>query len=361
MFAIFALIILILYALLINRFIKGWDDTPEFEAVKSDVQPFVTIITACRNELEHLPYLFQAVNEQAYRNFELIVVDDGSTDESWEYSVQVQLGFPELKLIKNTGEGKKEAIKTGVLQSENELIITLDADSMPPIGWLNEIVLFYIQHPSDLIICPVLMNSDGSFLQEFQHYEFASLVASGAGAAGINMPILCNGANLAFRRETWLKSMDELHFEVSSGDDVFLLQSVKRRNGIIRFLKSKTAATTTEPCKTLKSFLNQRQRWASKKSAYSDWHLTATAILVFLASLLIVLNAVLAIWKTRFLLLFIILFLLKFAVDTYFFYKVRDFFGLKKVVVNSLLFSLVYPFYIVISAVGSLFYGKKRW
>ena len=54
-----------------------------------------------------------------------------------------------------------------VLQSESEIIVTLDADCLPSVDWLNEIVQFYISYPSDLIICPVKMDSDGSFFQEF--------------------------------------------------------------------------------------------------------------------------------------------------------------------------------------------------
>lgn len=358
---IVSVIMIFMYALLVINFIRGWLALPEFKASKTSIEPRVTIITACKNEIKYLPYLFQAVNEQTFRNFEFILVDDGSTDGSYEYAEQVALSFPELKLLRNNGKGKKEAIKTAVLQTENELIITLDADCVPPVEWLNEIVQFYAENPCDLIICPVNMSSEGSVFQEFQQFEFASLVASGAGAAAIGMPILCNGANLAFRREDWLESMEELHFEEPGGDDIFLLQSIKKRNGIIRFLKSERATVVTNPAKTLKSFINQRRRWASKKSAYTDWQLAVTAVVIFLASFVILLDFVLAIVQPQLFALVLNIFLMKLLIDVSFFYKIRNIFGLKRVVLNTLLFSLIYPFYIVFTATISLLVRKKTW
>ena len=358
---ILSLIVIFGYALLIGSFIRGWISLPEYKVTDVRKEPRVTIITPCKNELKHLPALFEAVKNQTFREFELILVDDGSTDGSWEFASQFASGFPELKLIQNVGVGKKNAIKTAVLQSDSDLIITLDADCVPPAGWLNAIVHFYQANPSDLIICPVNMNSGGSFFKEFQQFEFASLIASGAGAVAMNMPILCNGANLAFRREVWLKNMDRLHFEVPGGDDIFLLQSVKKRKGIIRFLKSREATVTTQSSDNLRSFLNQRRRWASKKSAYADWQLALTAVVIFMASFILLFNLFMAVLHPQSLLIAGILFLLKLLIDTSMFRVVSEFFGLKRVTLNAFLFSLIYPFYIVFTAIISLFNHKKGW
>ncbi|MBP1663665.1 MAG: glycosyl transferase family 2 [Bacteroidetes bacterium] len=358
---ILSLIIIFGYALLIASFIRGWISLPEYKVTDVRKGPRVTIIAPCKNELKHLSNLLGAIKDQTYREFELILIDDGSTDGSWEFASQFASGFPELKQIRNEGTGKKNAIKTAVLKSENELIVTLDADCIPPSGWLNAIVQFYQEKTSDLIICPVNMNSDGSFFQEFQQFEFVSLIASGAGAAAINMPILCNGANLAFRREVWLRNMDRLHFEVPGGDDIFLLQSVKKRKGIIRFLKSREATVITQSSDSLKSFINQRRRWASKKSAYADWQLTLTALVIFMACFIILFNLFIAVMHPQYLLLACVLFLFKLLTDISMFHVVGEFFGLKRVVVNAFLFSLIYPFYIVFTALISLFNHKKGW
>ena len=357
--AFLSFLIILIYSLIINKFIKGWDNTPYFKANGLNPSTPITIITACKNEITQLPHLFKAIKDQSYPNFEMILVDDHSTDGSYEYCQEVALGFPELKVVKNEGKGKKYAVKTGVYLSENELIVTLDADSFPGENWLLTIVQFYENTPSDLIICPVRMTSDGSFLQDFQQFEFTSLVGSGAGAAGAGMPIFCNGANLAFRKEAWLASEHELNFDEPSGDDIYLLQSIKRRNGAIRFLKSTDAMVSTNPPQNLKSYLRQRKRWASKLSAYKDRHFGTTGLIVFLSSFSIVLLFLISPFKPLFLSVLFLVYLLKWIVAFSFFQACRTFYSLKHVIVKSLIFSIIYPFYVVIAA-SNTFLRKKN-
>ncbi|NLI72245.1 MAG: glycosyltransferase [Bacteroidales bacterium] len=359
MTVLISLIILFVYSFLIIKFIKGWNTIPFFKAEKSELQTRVTIITPCKNEVDNLPQLFKAINEQSYRNFELIVVDDNSIDGSYEFAVRVSLYWPTLKARKSIGSGKKSAIYTGIYLSENELIITLDADSIPSSDWLRTIVLFYEKNPSDLIICPVKTGESNAFIGHFEQFEFASLVASGVGAVGAGKPILCNGANLAFRRDAWLMSESELHFDEPSGDDIFLLQSIKRRKGVIRFLKSTDAMVVTRPSRSVISFFKQRKRWVSKLSAFKDFQFAFTAISVFAICFLIVLNLVLAFVNVRFLYLSLALFVSKWIVDLMFFRTIQSFFNLKNVLTNSLLFSFIYPFYVLLTA-GCAVFGRKN-
>ncbi|MFV0391588.1 MAG: glycosyltransferase [Paludibacteraceae bacterium] len=359
-FLLLILITLLGYAILIIRFIVGWEKLPDFESTERNVSTSVAIVTACKNEKLHLPFLLKAIQAQTYSNFQHIVVDDDSTDGSWTFARDYQYNFTRLKVLQNEGVGKKEALKTAIEQTDAELIVTLDADCRPKAEWLETIVEFYERENADLVICPVRMSTDRSFLQNFQQFDFTSLVGSGAGAVGAGMPILCNGANLAFRRQVWLDSLDELHFEEPSGDDIFLLQSVKRRGGVIRFLKSKTATVVTRPKASWKAFFQQRQRWAGKKTAYTDWQLSLTAVLVFMTGFMVLLNLILAVFKQGFWMYSILFFLLKWLIDFVFFRQTKDFFELKNVTGNSFLISLAYPFYIVYAAITSFITGSNR-
>lgn len=362
MFAVFALAVIILYVLLISRFIKGWDELQEFEATKMPAQIPVTIITAFKNEEINLPSLAKAIDNQLYQNFEWILVNDHSTDYSVDLMKEIIVhGMFGVKIIDNQGNGKKAAIRTGVYEAKNEFIVSLDADVIPNENWLLDIVAFQEKFPSDLLICPVKIGNNHTFFQRFQQFEFASIVASGAGATKKGMPILCNGANLAFLKSKWIENEPKLRLKEVSGDDIYLLQAIKRSKGVIRFLKSKNSIVETIASKNWGTFLNQRARWAGKFAIYSDLELFLTAIITFLTSVAIITSVVLSPFFDYYSSLFLLLFLAKLTTDTVFFLKISHFFGLKNTLLNSVFFSFIYPFYIVLTPFLSLFRNKKKW
>ncbi len=351
-----SLVIIFIYGYLILYFTFGWSKISYFYPIKKGrTQP--TIICPLKNEKANLPTLLQLLKKQTYQNFELILVDDNSTDGSWEFLQKLnfnQFVF-EGKIVKNKGEGKKRAIKTAIENTVNELIVSLDADCLPNEKWLETIVAFYEKEKSDLIVCPVVIKEGKSFFTQFQRLEFVSLVGSGAGAVGVGKPILCNGANLVFKREEWFKSEKDLHFDEASGDDIYLLQSIKKRGGKIDFLKNKNTIVVTEPKKKIKDFVKQHTRWASKSSALKDNIYFFTAMVVFGVSLCLLVSFVLSFFISSFIYLFISLFFVKYTVDTLFFVNLKSFFSLKNVVLQSFIFSFFYPYYVVFTAILSLF------
>ncbi len=269
--------------------------------------------------------------------------------------------FKNIKVIDAELYGKKNALKEGVVAANGSLIVTTDADCIPGPDWLKKICSFQQSQPCDLIICPVQLTDRKSLFARLQALEFKTLIASGAGAAGEGMPILCNGANLAFTKDAWMQSKHDLVDEQMSGDDIFLLQSIKKRGGVIRFLKSESALVFTEPAKTLAAFFKQRRRWASKSPAYTDLQLIFTACVVFSISfwlLILVFSSV--IYPTH-LSVFFFTFGLKFFADIIFLYCIRPFFKIKHLWFDSFLLSLIYPFYIVSVAISAFFFKPKSW
>ncbi|MFV0471311.1 MAG: glycosyltransferase [Paludibacteraceae bacterium] len=361
MFALFAFAVVALYILLISKFIKGWGELHNFDTDEMPPQIPVTIITAIKNEENNLPLLAKSLDAQRYQNFEWIVVNDHSTDHSVKIINEIiDKGFFGLKLIENDGTGKKEAIRKGIYHAKNELVVTIDADVLPSVDWLLQIVSYQSKCDSDLLICPVKIADSTTFSGKFQQFEFAALVASGAGATKAGMPILCNGANMAFKKSVWLQNEDKLQFKELSGDDIYLLQAVKKQHGVIRFLKSSKAIVETPSKPDWKSFFRQRNRWAGKKAMYKDRELLTTAVLILLTALVIIATAFGAFYDTNYGSLFLLLFLAKLGVDTVFFSKIKDFFHLKGIVANSFIFSLIYPVYVIITVLSSIF-RKNKW
>jgi cellulose synthase/poly-beta-1,6-N-acetylglucosamine synthase-like glycosyltransferase len=357
-----AFTICIIYILLIIRFMMGWNRIHDFETADNELTNVpVSIVVACKNEEQNIERLLLTLKQQNHQNFELMLVNDHSTDNTEQIIENARPDFTQLLLINATGHGKKNAIKEGILKAKNELIITTDADCAPTMNWLETIISFQSQNKCDLIICPVNISSQGSFFTRMQSLEFASLITSGAGAVGAGMPILCNAANMAFTKKAWLESQSDLCESEQSGDDIFLLQSLKKKNGVINFLKSTASFVETNPAKSLKAFFKQRQRWAAKSTAYTDGQLIFTSLVVFFISFVQILLFGLSCFYPQFLIPFLVIFAFKYLIDSLFLNSVRTFFQIKNVWINSFFLSLIYPFYIVLVAVSGLILKPTTW
>jgi poly-beta-1,6-N-acetyl-D-glucosamine synthase len=310
---------------------------------------FVSVIIACRNEQEKLPALLDCLSRQNYPKelFEVIIVDDNSTDRTFETASENR-GLGNVSVLKNNVYGKKEAIKTGIIASSGRLIITTDADCTPGTGWIKTIASFFEQNNPDLIICPVKLDGIRGFFGKFQELEYLSLQGITAGTAIADKGIMCNGANLAFTRESYLEQMDKLHFGLPTGDDVFLLHSLKKKiNSRIMWLESNDSVVSTAPSSDLRSFLRQRKRWISKWNTYSDRFTILTAILVFVATLLQLSVFVSLIVDISFLWLFLAVFILKSVPDYLILRNTTERYGKMNLMRWFLPAQMIYPLYVL--------------
>jgi len=232
----------------------------------------VSVIIPCKNESSCIGKILQDLAGQKYpeNQYEVIVVDDNSTDDTLGIAMAFK-GIRHFRALRNRLEGKKMAIRTGTEAATGELIITTDADCRAGEKWLSSVASFYKMYKPDLIICPVILESGKGFPGKFQELEFLSLQGITAGSAAGNRSTMCNGANLAFRKSNYSKHYANLRYEINSGDDIFLLQSIKKEeDSEIRWLESEDSMVTTSKAGTISGFFAQRKRWISKISAYSD-------------------------------------------------------------------------------------------
>lgn len=351
------------YLLMVIFFIIGWKRLPEFELSphRMDGKFPVSVVVSCHNEEEHLPRLLSALLRQTFSDFELVLVDDHSTDGTYKIMQEFSSAFSNMKFFQSEIKGKKNALQKAVNIANGELMITTDADCEPCESWIETICNFYFQYRPHLIIAPVKLKSNSKIFPQLQKLEFASLVASGAGAAAFGKSILCNGANLAFPKKIYSNHVNDLHNELLSGDDMFLLEGVKKSKGEIRFLKSTLAMVETKTAEKLRDFFQQRKRWSSKFSAYRDKDVITVALLVFLTSFFLLCLFILSLITPRMWKYFFVCFMVKYLIDGYFLYSVRKFFDLRSVWFYALLLSLIYPFYVVITAISGVFFGQKSW
>jgi cellulose synthase/poly-beta-1,6-N-acetylglucosamine synthase-like glycosyltransferase len=339
--------ICVVYIFFIVLFIVGWRRSKKFEKKNSTNDIVVSIVIAIRNESDNILRLLQSLANQTYQNIEIILVNDHSIDNSLEIMTNYANGKPQVHILNSIGEGKKKALREGISSSKGDLIVSTDADCVANPYWIETLASFHSETQADMIIAPVMITSNKSSFQDLQALEFLSLQATSAGAAGAGFPIMCNGANLAFTRTSWQKNESNIRDEKLSGDDMFLMMSIKKQGGKIEFVKSVKAAVYTFPCNSLKEFINQRKRWASKSSSYKDWQVILVALSVLGISSILMLDLFLAIFfNPSFLMTFCFIFISKLLFDRILLSSYSSFCGENRLLKWAFPLSIIYPFYI---------------
>lgn len=286
-------ILWILYAILILLYRYWLLRLPVFIPKEKETHTFFSVIIPARNEADNIPHCLVSVLSQNYPSalFEVILINDHSTDETEALVRELQNRFVNLRLLnlaeriqdRQLNAYKKKAIELAIAESKGEWIVTTDADCMVQSDWLR-LYDAYIQEKNPVFVAaPVMFTSPGGFLANFQLLDFISLQAITAASVSAGFHTMCNGANLAYRKNVFyevgqFRGIDQL----ASGDDMLLMHKIKLQYPQdLGYLYNPGSIVTTAPMPDWKSFLNQRIRWASKAASYQDRSIFWTLSLVY--------------------------------------------------------------------------------
>ncbi len=359
-----------LYCILMLSFIYGFYQLKKFEIHEHVTETSFSVIIPFRNEARNLPGLLDSIKNLEYSQdqFEILFVNDNSED----YSIQIieqhlnnsSINFQILSNQRSSNSPKKDAIKTAIHQSRFEWILTTDADCLLPSKWLSTFASFIQQEQAEMVVGPVSYASvDYSFVEHFQILEFLSLQGATMGGFGIRKPFLCNGANLAYKKDTFLALNGfDGNDQIASGDDVFLFEKfVKTHPEKVHFLKSTSALVETLPLKLWQEVIEQKTRWAAKSSSYDLLFTKFIGLIVFLMNLSMIVSFVLFLLDRQYYQTFLLVCLLKAGVDYHLISITSHFYrGKKKRIRDAGFSSILYPFFSTYIAFRSIF-AQYTW
>jgi len=366
-----------IYTLLILYYWRGWLSIPEYKVKSQKSKTKITVIIPSRNEEGNIAACLDSVYDQSYPTelFEVLVVDDHSTDET--AAIVNSYADKNIRLISlkdfigdELNAYKKKAIEIAILQSNGELIVTTDADCWLPKDWLQTIAAFYEEHGPAFIAAPVAINCSNKFIEKFQALDFMTL--QGITGASVHKKIhsMCNGANLAYNKNAFEEVGGFAGIDnIASGDDMLLMHKIyKRYPDKVMFLKSKDAIVQTAAVRSVQEFFNQRIRWASKADKYDDKRIFAVLLLVYLVNVLLLLLPAIAFFYQRPLVsgqwslikIWLFLLCLKTISELIFLYPVATFFNKQKMLWQ---FPLMQPFHILYTVIAGWLgkFGTYKW
>ena len=318
----------------------------------------LSIIIACRNEISNLPNLLESIKNQTFKPDEVIFVDDNSTDETYNFLINYSKKYNNIKVIKNSGKGKKSALIEAAKIATSKYLIFTDADC-----YLNnnhcELALQYLnKNNSDMLLGAVDIIDEKGIFNIIEKIEFSSLQAITAYTALFNNPIMCNGANLIIKRNIYIQYIDKINKNIASGDDMFMLHALKKSKAKINYLYNSNYIIKTKGTNSFKKFIIQRTRWASKSINYKDFTTILVALLVAIINILLLIFIFLI---PHFILpIFLIIFIIENIIMLPYLFKYKQHKILKYYPIFFSLMSLFYPLYILTILISILFYKKNN-
>ena len=336
----------------------------------NEVLPPVSVIICTRNEAVNLQNFLPLVLEQDYPEYQVIVVNDGSIDDTEEVVVNLRELYPHLYLTnipKQTRiiSHKKLAITIGVKAAKHELLIFTDADCRPwTPHWIEDIVRSYT--PNTQFVLAYSSNySTKSLLSRMISYDTSTAAIQYLGLALCGKPYKGVGRNLSYLKSTFITNKGfagNLH--IQSGEDDLLVNqlSTKDNTAINSTLRAKTISI---PKKSFLDWYYFKLRHISALSAYttrSKIMISIEPIVRTLFYLVIVCAAIIYPNVLTVTAVFAAL-ILKIFTQTIVINSVRKYYNEKKFnPFDVLFFDIILPIIsLYISTIGKLFHRKSKW
>ncbi|MFZ9387417.1 MAG: glycosyltransferase [Chitinophagaceae bacterium] len=352
------------YSILVCYYWWSWTHIPEFTPSQDPANIRVSVVIPARNEEHRIGNLLQALSEQDYPAglYEVIVVDDHSEDRTAEIAAR----YPGVRVISLKTEAinsyKKKALETGIAAATGLWIVATDADCVPAESWLKTLAACAKEKNALFIAAPVYMSHDHSVLQVFQSMDFMILQAITGAVVQNNQLTMCNGANIAYRKDVFeevggFKGIDD----IASGDDMLLMYKIwNRYPDQVVYLRSQQSVVTTNAEPTWIAFFRQRIRWASKAARYTDKRFFPVLLGVYLFNFSLFSLVPAGIWNPDYWKWFGIFWIAKTIVELPLFLSAARFF---RAMPATPWFFFLQPLHILYITVSGLFgqFGKYEW
>lgn len=242
-----------------------------------DPKPPVSVIIAARDEYLNLYENLPAILEQEYPDFEVIVVNNESTDDSATLLRNFQEQYENLKVITlernlNFFKGKKFPLSLGIRAAKNDILVFTDADCKPASPhWLNHMQSGFINDTGIVLGVGQYMKKPG-LLNALIRFETFMIAIQYLSFAIANIPYMGVGRNLAYRKSLFMRQKGFIsHYMISSGDDdLFVNQASKVSAVNIRIHPD--AHTFSRPVTNLRHYLIQKRRHFTTARYYRPSH-----------------------------------------------------------------------------------------
>lgn len=256
----------------INPFISSYKRRKAY--VKNEFEP-ATLIVCARNEAENLRKNLPFLLRQSNTGFQVIVVDDGSTDNTYAVLKEFAGKHPSLKILKREklpGEyGKREAIKMAIEAAQTEILVFTDADCHPKSHlWINT-MQYDLDGTIDIVLGYGPVEKARGLTNKLARYEAFTSAFMYMNMSLWGFTYMGVGRNMLFKRSLFYQAGGFGRYSTAGGDDDLLLQKMATKKNVSVAVDDNSFVYTAGP-KSLGQYIKNRGRHIKSSIRYKWMH-----------------------------------------------------------------------------------------
>lgn len=235
----------------------------------------VSVIVCAKDSYEYLLDLIPAVLSQDYPEFELVIVNDCSQDDTEEYLKELARTNPKINLVNltqnlNFFQGKKFPLSMGIKSARYDLLLLTDADCVPSTNqWIKEMVASYDKKTEIVVGYGPYFERKG-LLNKLIRFDTLYIAMQYLSLALAKKPYMGVGRNLSYRKSTFMKNKGfTSHYNIPSGDDDLFISQVATSTNANVCIDS-INRVESEPKRSWGTWVRQKKRHYSTGTKYKS-------------------------------------------------------------------------------------------
>ncbi|WML50049.1 polysaccharide deacetylase family protein [Neobacillus sp. PS3-34] len=245
---------LALFVLLSRKQVKRYKETQ----IDPSFTPFVSVVIAAYNEEKVICKTVNSILSSDYPAFEILIIDDGSKDDTSVVVQETYTNNPLVRLIKKHNGGKSSAVNLGFKEAKGEFVVALDADTLIAENAISLLINHFKNENVAAVSGNVKVGNKGNLLTNWQHIEYVTgFNLERRAFAALNCITVVPGAIGAWRKT----AVEEAGYfkEDTLAEDTDITLTLLRNGKKIEF--EEMAHAFTEVPEDIKSLAKQRYRW----------------------------------------------------------------------------------------------------
>lgn len=248
------------------------------EGTSATNKPPISVIICAKNEAENLKLFLPAILEQDYPHFEIVLINDSSTDGTLAVMERFKADNDNIKIvnvksIETFWGNKKYPLTLGIKAASHDHFLFTDADCKPISNqWISEINKHFSANHQIVLGYGAYAKVKKSFLNKLIRFETLMTAVQYFSLAKLGHPYMGVGRNLAYTKDLFFKArgfMDHMHIK-SGDDDLFVNQIATAQNTGICL--SKKSFTESLPKSSFGEWINQKRRHITTAKHYKFKH-----------------------------------------------------------------------------------------